>query len=367
MKQRALTHRHKAASKLTKDVAQDPVLNLFLNSIKDQAVFTVDPEGIITTWSDGCQCVYRYTAEQAIGQNFRMVYTDEDKERGHPADNLRMALEEGEYHEERERLQKGNEPFMAEVSIYPIKEKGSVAGFAKIVKDISERQRLQAELRRSNSDLESFCNSVAHDLRTPIRAIIAKCRIVQEDYTQGLPHETSAYLDTLVKSSVRLGRLVDDLLEFARLGRGNLKRQDVDMSAMATRIAEEVGPGCVHGTARINIQADVHADADPSMLEFVLRNLLENSCKFSETDVNVNVGMAVVNGESVFHVQDDGIGFDMAYAEALFEPFHRLHADDAYTGTGIGLANVKRIVERHGGHVWAESETGKGASFLFTL
>jgi len=229
------------------------------------------------------------------------------------------------------------------------------------------RDFLEEGLRRSNADLEGFCHSVVHDLRTHIRSIIAKCRIVQEDYADGLPAVTSAYLGTLIQSALHLGKFVDDLLAFAKLGWEDVQRRDVDVSAMAERLADEIGHVRRHGVAHINVQPGVHADADPTMLEVVLRNLIENSCKFSDKDVTVNVGMAVVSGESVFHVRDDGIGFDMEFAEGLFEPFRRLHSTDAYKGSGIGLANVKRIVERHGGHVWAEGEKGKGANFHFTL
>jgi PAS domain S-box-containing protein len=354
-------------SALSHRVESDPVLRLFLNSIKDQAVFSIDPNGIILTWSEGCQTMKLYTPEEAIGHHFQMLYTQEDQDRGHPEDNLRRALEEGQYHEERVRLRKGGLPFMADVSIYPIEEEGQFAGFAKVVRDISARKLLEDKLAGANLQLEGFCSSVAHDLHTPIRTIVSMGTMIKQDFAPNLPDEARDYLDTMIKSSRRLSRLVDDLLDFARLGQGELKRQDVDASAMVRELVAEIAPLCQGGTGHIEVQDGIHANADSSMLEFVLRNLIENACKYSRLDVKVRFGMDMVDGKSVYRIHDDGIGFEMRFADKIFEPFQRLHGTEKYAGSGIGLANVRRIVERHGGKVWAESELGKGSTFFFTL
>lgn len=355
-------------------IETDPVLQLFLNSITDQAVFTLDPDGIITTWNEGCRRMKRYTSDEAIGEHFRMLYMREDQEQGHPEHNLREAFEHGEYHEERVRVRKDNEPFTANVSIYRLEKDGQHAGFAKIVRDVTERRRLEEQqrafeerLERSNQELTGFCYSVAHDLRSPIRAIVSKCRIVQEDFAPELPLPARESLNSLVEDGMRLGRFVDDLLSFARLGQGDLKREEVDVSDISRRLAAEIAPHCHDGTAQIEIQDDMMADADPTMLEFVLRNLVENACKYSSPGVRIQIGLQDQNGEPVFYVRDNGIGFDVKYLDRMFEPFQRLHRSDEYKGTGIGLANVRRIIERHGGHVWAESEPGKGSTFFFTL
>jgi PAS domain S-box-containing protein len=359
---------------LIHEVESDPVLNLFLNSITDQAVLTVDAHGIIRTWSEGCRHIKGYTAAETIGHHFGMFYTPEDRERGHPDENLRMALKDGQYHEERIRVRKDGERFIAEVSIYPVKEKGQFIGFAKIVKDVSARRLLgkqrdafREELRLSNLELESFCYFLAHDLHSPIRAIIAHCRIVQEDFSSALPPEARAHLETLVRNGLRLGMLVDDLLKFARLGHGELKRSDIDVSAMVQQLAKDLVPQCHCGNGSIEVQDGVRANADQSLLELVLYNLIENACKYSEPGVTIRFGKDIVEKQPIYHVQDTGIGFEMQYAQKLFEPFQRLHGNAAYKGTGIGLANVKRIVERHGGTVWAESVLGKGSTFFFTL
>ena len=337
-------------------------------------MFTVDPEGIITTWNEGCRQVKGYSSAEVIGKSFDILYTAFDQSRGHPAANLTVGQANGRFHEVRDRVRKGNQPFMADVSIYPIEEQGVVTGFAKIVKDVSERTRmeekhrlLEAELRRSNLELEGFSQSVAHDLRAPIRAIVARCKIMQEDFAPVLPKELHENLGVLEHKSLKLLKVVDDLLEYSRLGRGSIKRRLIDISALATRLAEEVAPVCHNDTASFEIQAGMSAEADPEMLELLLRNLIENSCKYSSPGVHIKVSMELQKGQQVFEVRDDGIGFETPYAESIFEPFLRLHSEDKFSGTGLGLANVRRIVERHHGKVWAKSELGKGASFFFTL
>jgi PAS domain S-box-containing protein len=193
----------------TSSIANHQVLQLFLDSITDQAVFTVDLDGVITSWNQGCYQVKGYTSAEAIGQNFGMLYTLADRTRGHPADNLSMARVGGQFHEEGERVRKSTEQFMAEVSIYPIEKRGIVTGFAKIVKDVSERSQLQVqhllletELRRSNTELEEFCQSVAHDLRTPVRAIVTRCKIMQEDIGELLPENVLTQFELLVQKSL---------------------------------------------------------------------------------------------------------------------------------------------------------------------
>lgn len=358
---------------LTHRVESDPVLALFINSVTDQAVFTLDPNGIITTWNEGCVRLKRYTPEEAIGQHFRMLYTEEDRAIGHPEHNLRKARQEGQFHEERVRLRKGGEPFEAEVSIYSLEKDGHFGGFAKIVKDVTERVRLERErtafeerLVRSNRELEGFCHSVAHDLRAPIRAIVSRSRFVQEDYADELPQTGRGELESLAQAGLHLSRLVEDLLAFAQLGQGDIERDDVDLSEMTRRIANEILPQCHAGNAHVKIEEGVRALADPSLLELVVRNLIENACKYSNEGVRIEFAAEHRDGEPVYVVRDNGIGFEKADAERVFEPFTRLR-NEAIPGTGIGLANVRRIVERHGGRVWAESEPGQGTTFSFTL
>ncbi|RYG23466.1 PAS domain S-box protein [bacterium] len=217
------------------------------------------------------------------------------------------------------------------------------------------------ELMRANRDLDQFAYSVAHDLRAPLRAIVSTSRILVEDARDRLTDEEVGLLDRQASSSVRLARIVDDLLGFARLSNARPNRQDLDMTAIARSVAAEVTARW--GRCEVDVQEGMRASGDPNLIGYALTNLIDNACKFSPEDGRVTVGKE--DGE--FFVRDEGVGFDMAHSDRLFVAFERLVGQDDFEGTGVGLANVKRIVERHDGRVWAESEPGKGATFWFTL
>jgi len=360
---------------LTNEVETDPVLRLFIDSLTDQAVFTLDPRGVISTWNEGCRRLKGYAPEEAIGRHFGMLYTQEDQDSGHPQANLRRAEEQGVFHEERTRIRKGGQPFLAEVSIYPIESEGRLAGFAKIVRDVTERRRLEQErdeallerVRLSNAEIQGFLHSIAHDLPIPIRSIVARGRMVREEFGESVPEELRGHLDAIVRSSLHLSRLVQDLLAYARLGQEELVRVDVDASAMVGRIVSEMRSGPAGERATVVVQQGVRARADRRMLEVLLRCLLDNAMKFTEGDPSVRFGQEEAAGELAYFVRDEGIGFDPEYTERAFEPFERLHGLEAFYGTGIGLAKVRRVAERHGGRAWAESEPARGATFYFTL
>jgi PAS domain S-box-containing protein len=223
-----------------------------------------------------------------------------------------------------------------------------------------------ADLLSANEQLQGFTYSVAHDLRQQIRGINANASILLLDAGESLDETSRQTLLRLVGSSKRLATLVDDLLAYARLGKQEPTKLTFDLSALAQEVAAIVIERgvCRQGT-RFNIHPGMSAHGDASMVRLVLENLLDNACKYSkETETpHIEVG----KDERGFFVRDNGIGFDMQYAHKLFEPFERLHREGEYSGTGIGLANVKRIVEKHGGTVWAESSVDMGATFFFEL
>jgi signal transduction histidine kinase len=218
------------------------------------------------------------------------------------------------------------------------------------------------ELTRANRDLDEFAYSVAHDIRAPLRAIVSTSRILIEDMADRLRDEEREALERQAKNGVRLARIVDDLLGFARLAHVELNKQAFDLSALARTTAEDVARRWPHGCA-VEVQEGMEAMGDPSLVGYALTNLLDNACKFSPGGGRIQVG----ERDGVYSVRDEGVGFDMAHAHKLFVAFERLVDQETFQGTGVGLANVKRIVERHGGRIWAESEPGKGSTFSFTL
>jgi light-regulated signal transduction histidine kinase (bacteriophytochrome) len=220
------------------------------------------------------------------------------------------------------------------------------------------------ELQNAVKELESFTYSVAHDLRAPLRAIGNFSRILIEEYPDRFHGEPMDYLKRIVRSSHRMSCLIDDLLKLSRIGRGEVARHKVDLSAIvreiAVRLHEQDGGRIVH----FEIQDDVTIDGDARLLAIAFENLLGNAHKFTRhcDQAVIRFFTAVHAGRSVVCVADNGVGFDMRYSHKLFAPFQRLHREDEFEGTGIGLVTVSRIIGRHGGEVWIEGAPNQGAT-----
>jgi signal transduction histidine kinase len=225
------------------------------------------------------------------------------------------------------------------------------------------------KLEAANRELESFSYSVSHDLRSPLRAIDGYSLMLEEDYGSQLDENGRRYIQTIRSGSQRMAALIDDLLTFSRLSRQSLNRQTVDMTALARRAAAEVLEGQPEPRPRVRIEDLPTVPGDPALLRQVWTNLIGNAVKYSSksTTPEVQVRAAARAGVVRYEVQDNGVGFDMRYADKLFGVFQRLHSIDEYPGTGVGLAIVQRIITRHEGEVTAQGERGKGATFGFTL
>ncbi len=232
-------------------------------------------------------------------------------------------------------------------------------------RDLDQRVRDRtAELKAANETLEAYSHHVAHDLRGPLRAIASTSRILEEDFEKVLPDEAVNLLHRQIKAAGKLGQLIDDLLRISRLSRAEMVRSQIDLSKMARDATDEALDLHSESSAKVEIQPKMTVEADPSLLRLAMQNLIENAIKYSPSGGTIRVG---TKGKGVFFVADQGIGIDMAYADKIFEPFQRLHRDEDFKGTGVGLSNVMQVITRHGGKVWVESRPGKGATFYFTL
>jgi signal transduction histidine kinase len=231
-------------------------------------------------------------------------------------------------------------------------------------------QRTKA-LEGTNAELESFSYSVSHDLRAPLRAIHGFSRILLEDHNAKLDPEAQRLLGVIDQNTRRMGQLIDDLLAFSRLGRTDLSTGPVDMKELTRLVADEVqrGEAGRDGSLEIRIDPLPPARGDRGLLRQVISNLLLNAAKFTRgrPSATIEVGSQADGGQTVYYVKDNGAGFDARYADKLFGVFQRLHSTEQFDGTGVGLAIVKRIVQRHGGRVWAEGAVNQGATFYFTL
>lgn len=230
-------------------------------------------------------------------------------------------------------------------------------------------KRRTAELEASNRELEAFSYSVSHDLRNPLRAIDGFSQIILEDYGDRLDATAHGHLGRIRAASQKLSTLIDDLLELGRLTRAPISRTEVDLSALARAIVRDLRAEAPERSGRIAIGTHLMARVDPMLARVLMEHLLRNAWTFTaDREVaEIEFDARLRNREVVFHIRDNGIGFDMDHAAQLFKPFNRLHDQADRSGTGIGLATVARIVTRHGGRIWAEGTPGKGACFYFTL
>jgi PAS domain S-box-containing protein len=252
--------------------------------------------------------------------------------------------------------------------------------------DITERKQTQEALRQlnenlerrvaertseliaTNQELEAFSYSVAHDLRTPLRAIDGFSRMLLEDHADQIDEEGHSYLQRIITANQRMSSLIDDLLSLSRLARSELVHQSVDLSQMARDILSELAVNSPQRTIECAIADGLVVSADPHLMRLVLENLLGNAWKFTAKTDTARIELGIQAGKRrIYFVRDNGAGFDMTYVNKLFGAFQRLHAANEFPGTGVGLATVKRIIERHGGEVWATGEVNGGATFFFTL
>ena len=224
-------------------------------------------------------------------------------------------------------------------------------------------------LEAVNKELAAFSYSVSHDLRAPLRTIDGFGSALLEDYGDKLSEEERHYLTRIRLATQHMGRLIDDLLKLSRVTQAEMQCENIDLTLMARDISEAIRSRTPSDRVTVHIQDGMTVHADPHLLHVALTNLLDNAWKFTSTCENpyIEVGAEEKNSRIVLHVLDNGVGFDMKYAGKLFGAFQRLHRTDEFPGTGIGLATVQRIIARHGGRIWAESELGRGAVFFFTL
>lgn len=226
-----------------------------------------------------------------------------------------------------------------------------------------------AQLEAANKELEAFSYSVSHDLRAPLRHIDGYAQLLQKRLGVKVDPTENRYLTTIISSTKGLGTLIDELLAFSRMSRTELRRSPVNMQVMVEEVQRDLLPDTQNRQVEWKIGSLPNVEGDPAMIRQVWRNLLGNAVKYSRTRAvaTITVSHEIVGKEHVFRVADNGAGFEMEYVKKLFGVFQRLHAASEFEGTGIGLANVRRIVERHGGRVWAEGVVDRGATFFFSL
>jgi PAS domain S-box-containing protein len=367
---------------LQREVAERTQQASLLNLTHD-TIFVRDVDDIITYWNRGAQELYGWTAEEAIGKHsYQLLRTEFPM----PIDEIRAELVrtgrwEGEL---RKSKADGSPVVVASRWSLRLDEQSHAVAILETNNDISDRRRREeairklndelgkktADLESSNKELEAFAYSISHDLRAPIRHVMGYAQLLQKHSSSALDEKSHRYMMTILESAQRMGMLIDDLLAFSRIGRAETREATVSLDALVKEVLSEVQ----HDTNGRNIAWKISAlpdlYGDRSMLRLALINLVSNAVKFTRTrpEAEIEIG-SLENGadEVVVFIKDNGVGFDMKYVDKLFGVFRRLHPTDAFEGTGIGLATVQRIINRHGGRVWAEGMVDRGATFFLSV
>ena len=352
--------------------------------VKDYAIFTLDSQGIVLNWNAGAERLKGYRAEEIIGRHFSCFFPGEERDSGKPEEELKQAADEGQVTDEGWRIRKDGSRFWAEVIITALHdESGTVSGFSKVTHDITGRKLKDEEIMRLNSDLkvaiqelevangdlEAFNYTVAHDLRQPLNVMSMYCQSIKLLCGDQLQDECTDYLQGTHNSILRMDRLIEALLNFSRLAHVELRREKVNLSVLVHEVAEELKLAEPGRQVEFRIADSVVGTGDANLLRVVLDNLLGNAWKYTgmREKAVIEFDVTVIDHVPTYFVRDNGPGFDMTCAKKLFTPFQRLPGAEKSKGFGIGLATVERIILKHGGKVWAESEPDKGATFYFTF
>ena len=333
------------------------------------ATIIVDQQGRILIINRQAEVLFGYTREELLNASVEQLIpaaqrsTHESHRASYFADPKVRSMGVGL---ELFALRRNGSSFPVEISLSPMRTPTGMLVTA-AVRDISERKSIEESIRQVNKELESFTYSVSHDLRAPLRIIDGYADILLEDYSSQLNSEGIRVLGTIKSNARRMGQLIDDLLNMSRLGRRELEKSVVDMNRMVNRVINELKPRETNCVLRMDPLEP--ARCDESLIEQVWINLLSNAFKYSshaETPI-VSITCQTTPAEVIYSVSDNGVGFDMKYSDKLFGVFQRLHKVTEFEGTGIGLALAQRIVNRHGGRIWADASPGKGATFWFSL
>ena len=378
-----ITERKKAEEKIAHSEAE---LRNILDNLQD-TYYRTDLEGRILRASKSVYDLLGYREEEMLGTKLADLYVD-SLGREQFLQLLQQNKGVVKNHEAELRRKDGSVVWVSTNAHYYFDQDGNIKGVEGNTRDITDiihsREHLQdqhnhleelisertLELAAANRELESFCYSVSHDLRAPLRTIDGFSQILLEDYAPKLDDTSRDYLNRVRSGAQRMGRLIDDLLKLSRISSGGLNKITINLSNMAQEIAEGLRLSDKQRQAEIIIEPDMYCRGDQGLMRVVLENLFSNAWKYTrhqQQQTKIEFSRKNQDGSTVFFIKDNGAGFDMNYVNKLFNAFQRLHPSGEFEGSGIGLATVHRIIQRHGGKIWAEGEPGKGATFYFSL
>lgn len=347
--------------------------NLYKFQIRDAtqyAMFMLDAAGILVSWNAGVQAILGYAEEDWVGQHASIIFTPADRAYEVCASEMNLAQEHGCSTDVRWHLRKDGSELFAHGFMTAIRgSDGAVLGYSKIISDETKNKQLQDALTESNMALEQFAYVASHDLQEPLRTVSTYAELLTRRYKDRLDGEAVDFLDLIVKGGRRMSTLVQDLLTYARvqteIDRPSSYSLDQDIETALTQLQGLIA----ESQAVVTHDPLPTIQVDQGQMVRLFQNLIGNALKYRKPDVPPVIHVSAQQQDSMWMitVQDNGIGFDPKDAKHIFSPFKRLHAEQEYPGSGVGLAICRRIVERHGGRIWADSQPGQGARFHFTL
>lgn len=348
---------------------------LLVNEIVDYAIIMLDPSGTILSWNKGAKKIKGYNEQEVIGKNFSMFYTDDEKKEHVPEKILDEARKNGKYNGTGWRIRKDKSRFWADVTITKLTDSNEeLKGFVKITRDLSERRRVEEEiiqkseeLERSNTELEQFAYVASHDLQEPLRMITSYVQLLEKHYKDKLDQDAHDFINFAVDGARRMQTLIYSLLEYSRINRVK-PFEHIDLDDTLDEVIKDLELSINDSHAKITWDKLPVIYGDKILIGQLFLNLIANAIKFRrQAPPEIHISCKKKNNFYHFSVSDNGIGIKKEYCEKIFIIFQRLHSKDKYPGTGIGLAICKKIVERHGGTIWVESDLNKGSVFQFTI
>ncbi|HEX5153456.1 MAG TPA: PAS domain-containing protein [Parafilimonas sp.] len=363
-----------------------------ISEVEDYAILLMDKDGFIQNWNKGAEKIKGYTASEIIGKNFRLFYRKEDQERKLPETLINEATEKGRASHEGWRVRKDGTTFWGSIVITAVHdENNNVIGFTKVTRNLTERklaedtlreytariEKHNEELQRINKDLNSFTYMASHDLQEPLRKIKTFCNMILSRGGENLSGDIAVYFEKIMGSVTRMQTLIDSLLTYSRATTGEVVLVPTNINVIIEEVKKELSELIVEKNVTIKAGKLPVIKAQPSQFQQLFFNLIENAIKYSRTDAPPEIEISAEkflkedgDTKSAFYritISDNGIGFEQEYADTIFKLFQRLHGRNEYSGTGIGLAICKKIMENHEGAITARSEPGKGSAFIIEL
>lgn len=341
---------------------------LLIDGVEDFAILMLRPTGEIMIWNLGAERLFGYRESEIIRQSLDQLLPPPSTDQGSQRDELHRAATLGRVEGEDWCVRKDGGRFWANYFIVSNFRRQRLNGFTMIVKDMTEQKKIIENLARSNADLEQFAYVASHDLQEPLRAISGCVQILQSRYQTHLDAKANELIRHTVEGSERMRTLINDLLAYSRVAMRNQQIEQVNCNDVIQKALQHLTGAIQQSGAVITIDELPTLRADPTQLAQLFQNLIGNAIKFkADRTPEIHVSAESRGDEWYFSVQDNGIGIEKDYSERIFGIFQRLHARKDYTGSGIGLSICKKIVERHGGRIWVDSEAGSGSVFCFTL